>query len=94
VCADRDHARVLRSPRQVRNALCYVMHNARRHGLRILDGLDRFASGAWFDGWRERFTVSNRPAVVPVAAASTWLLRVGWHRHGLLSLGESPHGAP
>jgi REP element-mobilizing transposase RayT len=93
VFRDRYHSHVLRTPREVRHALCYVLHNAKKHGLRILDGLDRFASGAWFDGWKERFTVSNRPAVTPVAAARTWLLRAGWRRHGLVSLAELPRGA-
>ncbi len=46
---DRYHARALGSPRDVRRALVYVLHNARHHGLQI-DGLDAFTSGAWFDG--------------------------------------------
>jgi REP element-mobilizing transposase RayT len=94
VFKDRDHARVLCTPREVRHALCYVLHNAKKHGLRLLDGLDRFASGAWFDGWKERFTVRNLPVSTPVVAAATWLLRAGWRRHGLLSLAEAPRGAP
>src|SRR5262245_5735072 len=31
VLADRDHLRVLRTPREVRNAIAYVLLNARRH---------------------------------------------------------------
>ena len=31
VLADRYHVRVLRTPREVRNALAYVLLNARRH---------------------------------------------------------------
>jgi REP element-mobilizing transposase RayT len=53
---DRYHARALTSPRQVRNALRYVLCNARRHGVkptRWFDGwLDPYCSGVWFDGWR------------------------------------------
>jgi REP element-mobilizing transposase RayT len=54
--ADRYHARSLTTPRQVRNALRYVLCNARRHGVkptRWFDGwLDPYCSGVWFDGWR------------------------------------------
>jgi REP element-mobilizing transposase RayT len=53
--ADRYHARSLKSPREVRNALRYVLCNARRH--RSSEGgfdgwLDPYSSGVWFDGWR------------------------------------------
>ncbi len=34
VLADRYHARVLRTPREVRNAIAYVLLNARRHAER------------------------------------------------------------
>jgi REP element-mobilizing transposase RayT len=56
VFADRYHARALGSPRQVRNALRYVLCNARRHGIKPrlwFDGwLDPYSSGVWFGGWR------------------------------------------
>jgi REP element-mobilizing transposase RayT len=56
VFADRYHARGLGSPREVRNALRYVLGNARRHGVEQrawFDGwLDPYSSGVWFDGWR------------------------------------------
>ena len=94
VFADRYHDHVLRSPREVRNALRYVLQNAAKHGRQFADGLDRFASGAWFDGWRESFNVKNLPEVTPVARARTWLLTKGWRKHGLLSLLEAPKGAP
>jgi putative transposase len=42
VFADRYHAHVLRTPRQVRNALAYVLGNARKHGERLpARGIDR-----------------------------------------------------
>ena len=90
VFADRYHARVLRTPREVRSALAYVLNNARRHGLRLAQGLDHFASGWWFDGWRESFRTPGMPAACPVAAARTWLLGVGWRRHGLLRVHDVP----
>jgi putative transposase len=45
VFADRYHARVLRTPREVRNALAYVLLNARKHGARRIGALDPFSSG-------------------------------------------------
>jgi hypothetical protein len=27
---------------------------------------------------------------MPIAPAETWLLRVGWRRHGLIGVGERP----
>jgi REP element-mobilizing transposase RayT len=89
VFADRYHARVLRTPREVRNALRYVLGNARRHGQRLVHGIDYFASGWWFDGWREQPVITGLEGVArPVAAARTWLLAQGWRRHGLISLNE------
>jgi REP-associated tyrosine transposase len=94
VFADRYHARALRTPREVRNALAYVLNNRRRHlakeRLRVPTGwLDPLCSGAYFDGWATR-----RPRAVderaPVVAPRTWLLRRGWRRHGPIPLDEIP----
>ena len=58
VLADRRyHLHVLRTPREVRNALAYVLLNARRHAAaagRTLSRafrIDPASSGRWFDGW-------------------------------------------
>jgi hypothetical protein len=85
VLADRYHARKLATPREVRNALVYVLQNARKHGAR-LTGIDAFSSGMWFDGWRDR----SPRGPSPIAVASSWLLQRGWRRGGLLSTEESP----
>ena len=56
VFSDRYHASALRTPSQVRAALCYVLQNARRHHLAIdprWNGADPFSSAWWFDGWRD-----------------------------------------
>jgi REP element-mobilizing transposase RayT len=53
---DRYHGEVIKSPRQMRAALCYVMQNARRHGEHLdrrWNGIDPFSSVWWFDGWRD-----------------------------------------
>jgi hypothetical protein len=86
VLADRAHVHVLRTPREVRNAIAYVLLNARRHAAKAgqrLKGwitvVDPASSGRWFTGWRhERFRAPDVPAV---AEPGTWLLRVGWRRH-------------
>jgi len=53
VLADRYHLRVLKTPREVRNALRYVLLNARRHASRLSGKvlLDPASSARWFDGW-------------------------------------------
>lgn len=85
---DRYHARILRTPREVRNALAYTLNNARKHGIHVA-GVDPCSSGAAFDGWVER---TGALAVGLVARARTWLLSVGWRRHGRIRLAEVPGG--
>jgi REP element-mobilizing transposase RayT len=91
VFADRYHARALRTPREVRAALVYVLNNARKHGIHLAS-TDPFSSGPWFDGWRTRVrgTRRARPGVAP----RSWLLRAGWRRRGLLDVRESPRRKP
>jgi hypothetical protein len=86
---DRYHVEVIKSPRQMRNALCYVLQNARRHGERLdgkYHGMDPFSSAWWFDGWaHERWRFGLVPADgPPVAPATSWLLTTGWRRRGLI----------
>ncbi len=92
VSSDRYHAHILRTPREVRNALVYVLQNARRHGLRILSGLDAYASGFWFSGWKEGLPLLiGTQGPLPLTMATTWLLNTGWwQRHGLIGRSESP----
>ena len=87
VWADRYHARLLRTPREVRNALVYVLNNFRKH-FRAARGLDPCSSARWFNGWR---TAPGRVVEAsPVARASTWLARIGWRRGGLIEVDECP----
>jgi len=51
VWSDRFHAHVLRTPREVRNALVYILNNARKH-LPGIRGLDPRSSARFFAGWR------------------------------------------
>ena len=95
VFSDRFHEHILRTPRQVRNVLRYVMHNAKHHGLWFRRGVDLFTSAAWFRGWRDELRVTGLDDVaIPVVAARSWLLRVGWRRHGLIGFDEVPGRRP
>ena len=85
---DRYHARELRTPREVRNAIAYVLLNWRKHVREARSTVDGCSSGFWFDGWRGG--VPSTMAAGPVVAAHTWLVRVGWRRHGLLRFDEAP----
>jgi hypothetical protein len=92
VFADRYHAHVLRSPRETRHALLYVLNNARHHvaasGERLSRGwTDPCSSAAAFDGWREGRVAGVPP---PVVAPACWLLTTGWRKRGLLGLSEVP----
>ena len=85
VFVDRYFARVLKTPREVRHAIGYVLNNARKHGS-IAGGIDPCSSARWFDGWDRPVATGVEWRVAPVAAARTWLLRLGWRRHGSLEL--------
>ena len=68
--ADRWHGRALKTPREVRNALVYVLANFRKHSRRTPhSGIDPFSSGAWFDGWREWAPSSGRAPPWAASAA-------------------------
>jgi REP element-mobilizing transposase RayT len=101
----RYHLRVLRTPREVRNALAYVLLNGRKHGQQRHGApppvrLDAASSADAFDGWRggvlrtrgRENATAARPAAV--ARARTWLLAVGWRRHGLIDPAEVPGRRP
>lgn len=64
---DRFHAHVLRTPREVRRALIYVLNNARKHGWSFR-GPDPYSSAA--PSSRRRIAVDPKH----------WLLSVGWRR--------------
>jgi REP element-mobilizing transposase RayT len=92
VFGDRYHAHQLKTPREVRAALAYVLLNHRRHGdARASAAIDPCSSGMYFDGWRTpiRAPPSDRDEA-PVAVPRTWLLSVGWRRRGLIGLSEIP----
>jgi REP element-mobilizing transposase RayT len=103
--SERYHVRVLRTPREVRNVLRYVLLNARHHaaerGQRLARGwVDPFSSAPWFEGWREA-VASRAPWLVrlrtlerPTAKPRTWLLATGWRLGGLLPIDDVPGRGP
>ena len=86
VFAYRYHATAITNPRQCRKVLAYVMNNWRHHGYdRNSTALvDRYSSAVRFDGWKDvaSFAVPRDYDPLPVVSPTTWLLRVGWRKHG------------
>lgn len=101
VFADRYHARALTSPRAVRHCVSYVLNNWRRHGedrAKFAAGwqIDPYSTGLYFPDWSE---LGDSPVMyVPPSGylglmtwrPRTWLLRVGWLKHGTISNREVP----
>lgn len=102
VFADRYHASVITSPRQMRNTLAYVLNNWRKHGedtsTRVRKfRVDPFSSAPQSRAWEtderssDAFPKIYRP--LHVKPARTWLARVGWRKHGAIRHHEVPDAA-
>lgn len=64
--ADRWHGRALTSPREVRNALVYVLANFKKHTKTPpSSGIDAFSSAVLFDGWRGFHSTALMPRAGP-----------------------------
>jgi REP element-mobilizing transposase RayT len=96
---DRYHQRLLGGPRQVRNALAYVLNNWRRHGedrVHPTRKVDPYSSGVAFGGWKElrgTLYVNAKPlGYIPLSVSlpRTWLLTKGWRKAGTVSVHEVP----
>jgi REP element-mobilizing transposase RayT len=103
VFPDRYHAVIIRSPRQARNNLAYVLNNWRRHGENKVGAaaawsIDPFSSAPSFDGFKDvdataiAWPDTYRP--LPVCKARSWLLSTGWRKHGLVKSTEVPGPLP
>jgi len=105
VFADRYHCRALRSPREVRHALVYVLNNFRKHAASTrprlpLSFLDPCSSAGFFEGWDPEWTHAppDRRAFRDACpylprgsvAARSFLLRRSWRRYGLIRPFEVP----
>ncbi len=92
VWGSRYHARALRTPREVRNAIVYVLMNIKKHargGPRA--GVDALSSGPWFDGFHAgSFEPLALDRQAPVVRSRTWLGTIGWRRRGLVRINEAP----
>ncbi len=105
VFPDRYYAEIIRSPRQARHALAYVLLNWKKHGEDLEDGrrgwkIDWYSSAGAFDGWAEAERepwMMRRPSkmeALVVTKPGTWLLQVGWKKHGAtISRWEAPASA-
>jgi REP element-mobilizing transposase RayT len=87
VWEDRYHAHVLRTPREVRNGIVYVLMNWKKH-VPAAKGLDPCSSAHSLQGWIAH--PSSGPPDDSVEPPATWLLRTGWKRHGLIAASEQP----
>jgi REP element-mobilizing transposase RayT len=86
--AFRYHATAITTPRQTRNALAYVLLNARHHaaarGEPLSRALDACSSSPCFEGWTSPRPPTRGLWSDTVSPASTWRLQTGWRRHGLV----------
>ena len=105
VFADRYHATQIRSPRAARNTLSYILNNWRKHredraAFTRKWRVDPFSSAVSLVDWRElagqpwAWRQPRNADVLPVAPAETWLLRIGWKRHGAIGATEVPGRRP
>jgi len=99
VFSDRYFARILRTPRETRHGIAYVLLNCRRHAKQhgrtlFSDWIDDCSSGRFFDGWRSGRPTPPSDEQPTVAAPATWLLSTGWRRWGLIRIDQSPGPEP
>ena len=90
VWAGRYHRADLKTPRQVRNAIVYVINNGRKHGEVTSPKLviDACSSAPWFLGWTLARTVREGPR--PTEEPRTFLLSRLWQKHGRIHPTETP----
>jgi hypothetical protein len=79
VVGDRYHVRPLRTPREMRTSMVYVLLNFRKH-LRAPPGVDPRSSGPHFAGWQH--APSNTNGCPVTVSPTTWMAAIGWRRAG------------
>jgi hypothetical protein len=90
VFLDRYHMHVLKTPREMRNALENVLLNHAKH-LKVIAYLDIFSSAHYFKNWKELLRKRMEPYLrdqlernpdLPLphelSSPSSWMARVGW----------------
>jgi REP element-mobilizing transposase RayT len=90
----RYHEVPIRSARQARNAIAYVLNNWRRHRIDPFGQwpVDPYSSGVTFTGWSMpvSFTVPPEYEPLPVSPPCTSLLVSDWKQYGLIDPYERP----
>lgn len=91
--SDRYHSHVLETPTEVRNAILYVLLNARKHAAEhgqhyAPHWLDPYSSAAKFEGWSRPIALTS--ADVGTSPPKTWLLQKGWRKAGSLDPAATP----
>jgi REP element-mobilizing transposase RayT len=93
---ERYHARQIRTPREAKHCLSYVLNNARKHAAQrgqtlAHNWIDPFSSAPTFGAWAGA-TITGAGATEPgiTAPAEFYLLTTGWCRHGPLDPNEIP----
>jgi REP element-mobilizing transposase RayT len=96
VFSDRYHARILRTPTEVRHAINYVLNNWRHHDEHVdLESssweVDHFSSGPTFTGWRKPIPpLPSKYLPLQTRTGTSWLLNIGWTRAGTISMFSRP----
>jgi len=101
VFPDRFHEEIIKTPKQARHALAYVLNNWRKHREDRGDeqrrwNVDPFSTGALFFGWKaleDAHVMWPLPSTydpLVVYLPKTWLLSEGWLRHGRITFREVP----
>jgi hypothetical protein len=91
---DRWNGRDLKTPREVRHTIVYVLANAKKHVRELGEPVDPCSSAPWFDGFADvspqHLAALSGGLDPPVSAPHTWLARVAWRRRGLVRASEAP----
>lgn len=93
IFSDRYHRHDLLTPREVRNALRYVLQNHAKHVRASVAHPDPYSSAPSFTGWSTPPPLPGaapEQSALPATRPRTWLLGEGWRRHGLLDLAYIP----
>lgn len=96
VFSDRYHAHVLRTPREARHAIAYVLLNARKHAAQGGHTLperwiDPYSSARWFEGFENGGAVTTSEVRIG-GPPCVWLLQRGWRDAGPIFVEEVPGG--
>lgn len=92
IFVDRYESFVLETPREVRDALVYVLNAWRRYEKASPGALDPYSTALVFDGWKEPITDRDTSSFAPfvIWPPRTTLLTTRWRAGGKIARGEVP----